>query len=145
MNTSKSVFRYTGPMPQKGRCCAGNLRGRKRQDHAVLDRGLRVQHGPRCRLAKRPAQLAQAAALSSRADDANYKSRRSPPPRRQSQASQPPLTTPFPAQYLYRRPSLLLRTSISTPIWTPLTRSHRLPAGGLTRSAAYYRVLTCLR
>ena len=45
-----------------------------------------------------------------------------------------PPTTPFPAQYLHRRPSLWLRTSITTSLWTSLTRSHHSKAGGLNRS-----------
>ena len=45
-----------------------------------------------------------------------------------------PPTPPFPAQYLHRRPSLWLRTSITTSLWTSLTRSHHSKAGGLNRS-----------
>jgi len=47
-----------------------------------------------------------------------------------------PPSTPFPIQYLHRRPSLSRRTSITTSLWTSLTRLHHCPAGGLNRSVA---------
>ena len=50
-----------------------------------------------------------------------------------------PPTTPFPAQYLHHRPSLWLRTSITTSLWTSLTRSHHSKAGGLNRSVTTFK------
>jgi len=50
-----------------------------------------------------------------------------------------PPATPFSAQYLHRRLSLWLRTSITTSLWTSLTRSHHIPAGGLNRSVTICR------
>lgn len=49
-----------------------------------------------------------------------------------------PPTTPFPAQYLHRSPSLWLRTSITTSLWTSLTRSHHSKAGDLNRPVTFH-------
>jgi hypothetical protein len=54
-----------------------------------------------------------------------------------------PPATPLPAQYLHSRPSLSLRTSITTSSWTSLTRSPP-PGSSLNRSVTACQVSTAI-